>query len=69
LEGYKMLKFSKKTKWGDFLDAYLEATQRKPGLGRERVELTEDALPARRAVPLTKGGESRPRSIKNHPAV
>jgi hypothetical protein len=68
LEGYKMLKFSKKTGWGDFLDAYLDATQRKPGVGREHVELTEEPLPTRRVVPYGKGGPLTPARVKNHPA-
>ena len=63
-----MLKFNRETKWGDFLDAYLDATQRKPGLVQETVELT-DALPARRVVPFGKGGESKAANIKNHPAA
>src|SRR3990172_2943315 len=66
LEGYKMLKFNRETKWGDFLDAYLDATQRKPGLAKHAVERI-DALPARRSPPFGKGGEKIGASIKNHP--
>jgi len=61
-----MLKFNRETKWGDFLDAYLDATQRKPGFVQETVEIT-DALPARRSPPFGKGGEKIGASIKNHP--
>jgi hypothetical protein len=68
LEGYKMLNFSEKTGWGDFLDAYLEATQRKPGLGQEGVQLIEEALPSRRVVPYGKGGSFISAHVKNHPA-
>jgi len=69
LEGYKMLKFNRETKWGDFLDAYLDATQRKPGFeqGEVTVELSVDSLPARRTPPYGKGGGPTSASIKNHP--
>jgi len=61
-----MLKFNRETKWGDFLDAYLDATQRKPGLAKHAVERI-DTLPVRRSVPFSKGGERTTASIKNHP--
>ena len=69
LEGYKMLKFNKETGWGDFLDAYLEATQRKPDGGSRTVELVEETLAVRRTVPFGKGGKRRTGSTKNHPAT
>lgn len=64
-----MLKFNRETKWGDFLDAYLDATQRKPGFeqGEVTVELSVDSLPARRTPPYGKGGGPTSASIKNHP--
>ena len=75
LEGYKMLKFNRETKWGDFLDAYLDATQRKPGFeqgavtGLPTATLPEEVLPVRRSPPFGKGGESIAARIKNHPAT
>ena len=68
LEGYKMLTFSKKTQWGDFLDAYLEATQRKPGFEKEVVQPLGEVLAVRRTVPFGRGGQSASTRFKNHPA-
>ena len=65
LEGYKMLKFNKKTNWGEFLDSYLDATQRKPVADQN--QLAEPSLPARRTPPLSRGRESSSTRIKNHP--
>ena len=70
-----MLKFNRETKWGDFLDAYLDATQRKPGFeqgavtGLPTATLPEEVLPVRRSPPFGKGGESIAARIKNHPAT
>jgi hypothetical protein len=71
LEGYKMLKFNKKTQWGDFLDAYLEATQRKPGPEPSLVadELSDETQPVRRTPPFGRGGGASSPGIKNHPST